>query len=157
MNNIESKTKRIIILSISFFLLGIVFFSFDLYLNSKSKNAPKKLEEKSVATDSPLKNYPDPVNFKYFNYSKNEILPENTLNYSGKCSAKYVTILVFPEQFDYRSDPAKAVVNRAIFCPENGNFEYSIKLNELPLIEENRYYTFVADQNEGQMWYNPRQ
>lgn len=154
--DLEKKTKRIIVLSISFFLLGAFFFVLDATGNRNNKKQAPITEERVTVSDSVLKNYPDPAIFEHFTYGANQVQPENLLEFSGKCSAKYTTFIIFPTQFDYRNDPAKAVFNRAILCPPNGEFSYNIYFRELTTLPTGEYYAFVAEQAEGQMWYNPR-
>lgn len=155
-SELEKKSKRLIILGISFFVLGVVFFIAEVVSKNDSQEKNIEVQEKPIIADSVLKNYPNPESFKSFIYNKEEIHPENILAYSGKCESKYVTFLIFPSEFDYRDDPTKAVVNRAIPCPENGQFDYAIQIRELSVLADRQYYTFVADQGDKGVWYNPR-
>jgi hypothetical protein len=71
---------------------------------------------------------------------------------AGKCSAKYATILMFSDPEYVRSDPSKALINRAIDC-QNKEFSINLTARDLPItLAEGSYYIYVGDQPEGGTW-----
>jgi hypothetical protein len=70
----------------------------------------------------------------------------------GKCSAKYATILMFGSPEYVRSDPSKALINRAIDC-QNKEFSVNLTNKDFSLnLPEGFYYIYVGDQPETGAW-----
>lgn len=157
---LEKKAKRLAILGAAFFVLGLFFFVFDrLSSDKQATNPPNNSVSSSGVLSAPvssLSTYPAPETFKKLSYGPGSANSSNLLDFSGECFEKYLTILIFPSAFDYRQDPAKAVYNRANLCPSNGKFDYKIYFSNLKNLPAGDYYAFVADQQEGRVWYNPR-
>lgn len=152
---IKKKSLRIAILGSAFFLLGAAFFAFDFF----GKKEPTKFPSTSASKAAPisieaLKGYPDPKIFQRFTFGAASI--GGILDFNGVCKDKYVAFLIFPKDFDYRIDPARASYNRAIECPSSGKFQYALNFSEFKGLVAGEYYAFAADEPVGGLWYNPR-
>jgi hypothetical protein len=76
----------------------------------------------------------------------------NTIEVSGSCSAAYYTILIFPDENDYESNPSLALYNNANKCV-NGSFTQMITDLDLPpQLASGIYYLVVANQGVKGPW-----
>ncbi len=109
-----------------------------------------------VALEDIFRTYPDPSTFRTFVFKDGFVSKENTLTFKGRCSDAYVALLIFSSRIDYRQDPSRALVNRAIPCPQNKIFFYEFALSDLKNLAEGTYYVISADQGIKGVWYNPK-
>lgn len=156
--HLSIKFKKILILGVA--IAGIFFLNKRLIYNqsgSESGFAVQPLSKGFSLVEfgvryelyrDKLRSYPDPGQFKNFGY-KNE-----SLEFSGECSDKYYTILIYEKDVDYRVNPNSAKLNQAFECPSNKKFKFII--NEDTRLAEEKYYIIFADQGEEGSWYNPR-
>jgi len=158
-SDLTKRAYRILILAAAFFLIGLFFFFRD--------NAPPPPEAARNFSANPpagpdlwinpiLSKYPAPDVFSKFEYDERGFNGEKTLIFRGQCRDKYLTILIFPEKFDYRKDPTKAVKNLASACSSGEDFSYELSRESFQNNPAGGYYYILADQGEQGVWYNPR-
>lgn len=148
----------------SYRVLGLAFFLFllgaaGMWLRGDHtpdpSTRPPNTREAGVSA-ALFAGYPAPSQFKTVVKTSDGFAGEDLLTFSGFCRDAYLTILLFRKNMDYRVDPARAVVNRAMPCPPLRRFSYELSLKDIPSMETGEYYAFVADQGDAGLWYNPR-
>lgn len=156
--NIPTRLKKILVLGVA--TVGVIFLNKILFSNRpelgqgfavQPLSKGFSLAEPGIGFESyknKLKSYPDPDKYKTFEYKNSD------LEFSGECSDRYYTILIYNKGVDYRANPASAKFNQAFECPANGEFKFKIDSN-IGLIP-GKYYIIVADQGKEGGWYNPR-
>ncbi len=152
------KAKRILFLAVVIALFGL-FFSGQTILNKFKPESEMVLNNNKPDQYSKLEqiaNYPAPSEFQQINYDGIELTEQNSIIFETSCSDKYITILVFPQDTDYRQDPSRAVINKAFECPWQRKFSYEFSFADLKTLPHGGYYGFLADQGESGLWYNPR-
>jgi hypothetical protein len=151
------KAKRILVLAVIIAGIGL-FFSVQEILEKFNSNSATVFGEnqKSYSKLEQVANYPEPAKFQQINYDGVELTEQNSVFFESNCSDKYITILVFPRDTDYRQDPSRAVINKAFECPWQKKFSYEFSFADLKNLPHGRYYGFLADQGEVGLWYNPR-
>ncbi len=157
--NSSAKVHRILVLGIA--IIGVFFLNKILVGNQSGPilgfivrplSKGFTLVESGVQYDGfykdKLKSYPEPSKFRSFEYNSDD------LEFSGKCSDLYYTVILYDQNIDYRKNPASAKFNQAFECPANKKFEFTIGQNiGLP---KGKYYIIFADQGEKGSWYNPK-
>lgn len=156
----ERRMRRIFIIGVLCFLAGAGFFFADAY-RPVPVPAPRPEPSRTITTDRPrasdslFAGYPSPAGFRRFFYD-----PASTTDpvaaFTTPCHDAFAAFLVFPAAFDYRDDPARAVRNSAMRCPENGAITVVLRRADMGGYPAGTYYAFIAEQKEGEIWYNPR-
>lgn len=149
------KSYRVLGLAFFLFLLGAAGMWFQGDRAGSPATRPLAAHEAGVSS-SLFAGYPAPSQFKTIVKTADGFGGENLLTFSGSCRDEYFTVLLFKKNMDYRVDPSRAVVNRALPCPPLRRFLYELLLKDIPSMEPGEYYAFVADQGKTGLWYNPR-
>lgn len=149
----RERSYRILALALILFVLSIAGF---WWQGSRSVSPSRVVGAPQVATQDLFRTYPDPSTFRTFVFKDGFVSKENTLAFEGRCSDVYVALLIFSSRVDYRQDPSRALVNRAISCPQNKLFSYEFALSDLKNLAEGTYYVISADQGIRGVWYNPK-
>ena len=103
-----------------------------------------------------LKNYPPPSAFRTLAVSPKGAFDPEVTTLVGTCAGGYYAVVIFPAGADYRSDPSRAVVNRASACTPREAFSSVISSTTLPSMPPGKYYVILADQGATGLWYNPQ-
>jgi hypothetical protein len=153
---LEARTIRILVLSVAFFLSGLVFFGWRMVMEGKeSTREPVFSPDTFPSIEGParpipsLAKYPAPSVFHQFTYERGK-----PLTVKGECADAYYAVMVFHEDIDYRVSPLDARYNTAFPC-ENGSFSTSIPIETLFLTEGEGYYVIKAEQGTKGTWYAP--
>ena len=151
------KAKKILVLAVIIAGTGL-FFSIQGILEKFNSNPDANFGEnqKNYSKLEQIAHYPEPSKFQQINYDGVELTEQNSVIFESNCSDKYITILIFPRDTDYRQDPSRAVVNKAFECPQQKKFSYEFSFADLKNLPHGWYYGFLADQGESGLWYNPR-
>lgn len=146
-----SRERRILALSVIFFLSGASFYA--LYgLREREVQgpvyAPPIMKESEIRSE--LAKLPPPHTFRHLRLSRDM----GALPVFGSCEDSYYVIMLFPASIDYRVSPLDAKYNTATEC--NGtSFSTAIPLGNLPLEEGGEYYLVRAHQGATGGWYTP--
>jgi hypothetical protein len=74
------------------------------------------------------------------------------LTLEGSCSKQYFVVLVFADPDDYRTDPSRAVFNRALPC-QDGRYSYTMHSDDLPgSLSDATYYLMAGEQDDETEW-----
>jgi hypothetical protein len=157
----KNKHIKILILSVIFFILGLILFIRSFFsLQNQLKPAKVHLSPSGytstnlerIVSPEPivLNSNPSPDNFLTFN------IPDykSDLTLKINCKADYYVLLIFPKSVDYRKNPNLSVYNKAYECNGKKEFFITINLNELNLTQGS-YYFVRANQNLQGSWYDP--
>ncbi len=159
---VEKKSWRVLSLATAIFFLGLAFFILDKFgtkipeKSLVSEPGPQIASRAAPVNSSALKGYPAPAKFRTFSYPPAQNNSASSLEFNLTCADKYIAFLIFSKNLDYRADPTKAILNRAVLCPESKKLIYRIESSELVALAKGEYYYFAADQPESGLWYNPR-
>lgn len=156
MQKILKKGYRVLILSIVFFILGVLFFVFhnSNFFNRYPEGLRLELWPGSgqIKESAPIINpdLPSPGKFKSFSYASGT----KNIQVKGFCLDEFYTILIFKAADDYRANPSASRYNTAFPCLGNKEFNQTISLESLNL-EKGDYYIIRAHQGKRGSWYNP--
>lgn len=151
---LTSRTTRILIFSIAFFVSGLIFFLVRMVDGGGGServflpDTRPEIEEKVRLVPS-LATYPLPEVFHQFVYTRGEALVVR-----GECVDAYYTIMIFPAETDYRAHPEDARFNTAYPCKGSVFMEH-VPIDTLFLSEGEGYYVVKAHQGEVGEWYSP--
>ena len=158
MNGIlNGREKRILFLSLGFFLSGALFFYLHFERNTHYPEAvyfpPAKKEVAATASrgQSPFLSYPEATTFEHFVFAASQPTKDLFID----CKDTFAAVLVYAADVDYRTHLMDAKYNMAHACEKDTDTAITIDLSNRPLVDGREYYVIKAQQGLEGEWYNP--
>ncbi len=150
MNEVDTRSRKILLLAFIFFVCGLIFFFGRIGSNEPAAPiSAQPIKGNDASVGDMLKKMPPPSSYKMFVYDGTPI------TVTGECLDAYQTILIYNEKSDYREDTLSAKYNLATACVAQEDFSVIIDLTNAQLVMGETYYIIRAHQGSTGSWYNP--